>query len=207
MTRAPGVVRRRSMSFWIVRLRRSTAVIGWPQVRWRSRCWLPTRKPDAEDLLAGTGTNPGRTVSNRPEDRVGRMGTTASCKTCGTELRAGARFCDACGSPIAPSHELAEFKQVTVLFADVVHSMGIASAVGADEVPGRLSDHLHPHRGAKRHLMTAARRTHPVAPPQIPDLPADLDAALRRLKLGTIRRSAPEVLLTAKTQRWTKVRS
>ena len=117
------------------------------------------------------GTNPGRTVSNRPEDRVGRMGTTASCKTCGTELRAGARFCDACGSPIAPSHELAEFKQVTVLFADVVHSMGIASAVSADEVPGRLSDHLHPHRGAKRHLMTAARRTHPVAPPQIPGPP------------------------------------
>ena len=34
-------------------------------------------------------------------------------------------------------------------------------------------------------------------------LPADLEAGLKRLKLSTIRRQAPEVLLTAKTQRWT----
>lgn len=36
-----------------------------------------------------------------------------------------------------------------------------------------------------------------------PALPSDLEAGLRRLRLGTIRRNAPEVLLTAKTQRWT----
>ncbi|MEX0698664.1 MAG: IS21-like element helper ATPase IstB [Acidimicrobiia bacterium] len=35
-----------------------------------------------------------------------------------------------------------------------------------------------------------------------PTLPSDLEAGLRRLRLGTIRRNAPEVLLTAKTQRW-----
>jgi DNA replication protein DnaC len=35
-----------------------------------------------------------------------------------------------------------------------------------------------------------------------PDLPADLTAGLRRLKLATIRQLAPELLLTAKTQRW-----
>ncbi|WP_214111407.1 IS21-like element helper ATPase IstB [Acrocarpospora catenulata] len=35
-----------------------------------------------------------------------------------------------------------------------------------------------------------------------PALPADLDAALRRLKLSTMRRLAPELLLTARTQRW-----
>ena len=34
-------------------------------------------------------------------------------------------------------------------------------------------------------------------------LPADIEAGLKRLKLSTIRRAAPEVLLTAKTQRWT----
>lgn len=39
--------------------------------------------------------------------------------------------------------------------------------------------------------------------PTVPPLPADLDQALRRLKLASIRRTAPEVLLTAKTQRWT----
>jgi len=36
-----------------------------------------------------------------------------------------------------------------------------------------------------------------------PELPADLAAGLRRLKLSTIRQLAPELLLTAKTQRWT----
>jgi DNA replication protein DnaC len=35
-----------------------------------------------------------------------------------------------------------------------------------------------------------------------PALPADLTAGLRRLKLATIRQLAPELLVTAKTQRW-----
>ena len=35
-----------------------------------------------------------------------------------------------------------------------------------------------------------------------PVLPADLDAGLRRLRLGAMRRVAPELLITAKTQRW-----
>ncbi|GAA2531617.1 ATP-binding protein [Mycolicibacterium diernhoferi] len=43
----------------------------------------------------------------------------------------------------------------------------------------------------------------PIVPPSSPPLAADLDAGLRRLKLAAIRRSAPEVSLTAKTQRWT----
>jgi DNA replication protein DnaC len=37
----------------------------------------------------------------------------------------------------------------------------------------------------------------------IPELPADLDRVLRRLKLAAIRRTAPEILLPAKNQRWT----
>ena len=36
-----------------------------------------------------------------------------------------------------------------------------------------------------------------------PALAPDLEAALRRLKLAAVRRLAPEVLVTAKTQRWT----
>jgi DNA replication protein DnaC len=40
-------------------------------------------------------------------------------------------------------------------------------------------------------------------PPAAAALPADLDAGLRRLKLATVRRTAAEVLQTAKTQRWT----
>ncbi|HXZ71108.1 MAG TPA: IS21-like element helper ATPase IstB [Streptosporangiaceae bacterium] len=52
--------------------------------------------------------------------------------------------------------------------------------------------------------MTTANhtKTQTVAPKHIPPLPADLEAGLRRLKLAAVRRSAPEVLLTAKTQRW-----
>jgi len=36
-----------------------------------------------------------------------------------------------------------------------------------------------------------------------PTLAGDLDAGLRRLRLGAMRRTAPELLITAKTQRWT----
>ena len=61
------------------------------------------------------------------------MTTAASCRTCGTELREGARFCDGCGSPVAAVAH-AEYKQVTVLFADVVQSMDIAAAVGAERL-------------------------------------------------------------------------
>jgi hypothetical protein len=43
----------------------------------------------------------------------------------------------------------------------------------------------------------------PAPPLSVPGLAADLDAGLRRLKLAAIRRTAPEVLITAKTQRWT----
>ena len=57
----------------------------------------------------------------------------STCSACGTELRVGARFCDGCGSPVT-SQKSAEYKQVTVLFADVVHSMDIAAAVGAERL-------------------------------------------------------------------------
>ena len=62
------------------------------------------------------------------------MAAATTCRTCGTQPREGARFCDACGSVIAPATEHAEYKQVTVLFADVVHSMDIAAAVGAERL-------------------------------------------------------------------------
>jgi adenylate cyclase len=56
-------------------------------------------------------------------------------------LRATAKFCDECGSPSKASAASAEYKQVTVLFADAVHSMDIAAAVGAErfrEIMGEL---------------------------------------------------------------------
>jgi class 3 adenylate cyclase len=84
-----------------------------------------------------------------------------ACDSCGAELRAGARYCDACGAPVGgcrtphrppppdaagpvlPEHlaekvRLAggalegERKQVTVLFADVQGSMELAESVDAE---------------------------------------------------------------------------
>jgi class 3 adenylate cyclase len=61
------------------------------------------------------------------------MTAATACHTCGTELREGARFCDGCGAPT--EHDThAEYKQVTILFADMVHSMDIAAAVGAERL-------------------------------------------------------------------------
>ena len=62
------------------------------------------------------------------------MTVAASCRGCGAEPRADARFCDACGTPLGHVSAEAEYKQVTVLFADVVHSMDIAAAVGAERL-------------------------------------------------------------------------
>lgn len=56
------------------------------------------------------------------------------CGSCGTVLRATAKFCDECGTPIAGSGDTAEYKQVTVLFADVVRSMDIAAALDIERL-------------------------------------------------------------------------
>jgi class 3 adenylate cyclase len=56
------------------------------------------------------------------------------CGSCGTELPPDSRFCNKCGAPVTATAKPAEYKQVTVLFADVVHSMEIAEAVGAERL-------------------------------------------------------------------------
>src|SRR5271166_2536932 len=56
------------------------------------------------------------------------------CRSCGTELPPNAKFCNECGAAVATATTPAEYKQVTVLFADVVHSMEIAAAVGAERL-------------------------------------------------------------------------
>ena len=53
---------------------------------------------------------------------------------CSAELRPNAKFCDECGTPTAVSGTAAEYKQVTVLFADVVRSMEIAATVGPERL-------------------------------------------------------------------------
>jgi class 3 adenylate cyclase len=76
-----------------------------------------------------------------PHHRTGHtVTTTTPCASCGTRLRHDARFCDACGAPIAFLHSVIEYKQMTVLFADMVHSMDIAAAVGAERLREVMTD-------------------------------------------------------------------
>jgi class 3 adenylate cyclase len=69
--------------------------------------------------------------------------TELSCGSCGTVLNEKAKFCSACGAAVSAGTQPAEYKQVTVLFADVVHSMDIATAVGPErlrEIMAQLAD-------------------------------------------------------------------
>jgi uncharacterized membrane protein YvbJ len=62
-----------------------------------------------------------------PESAEGRVTAIAACRTCGTEPLKNARFCHSCGSPVDDGDTRAEYKQVTVLFADVVIRLGRTS--------------------------------------------------------------------------------
>jgi class 3 adenylate cyclase len=57
-----------------------------------------------------------------------------ACGSCGTGLRENAKFCDECGAATAGAGDTAKYKQVTVLFADVVRSMEIAATVDMERL-------------------------------------------------------------------------
>jgi class 3 adenylate cyclase len=56
------------------------------------------------------------------------------CSACGAELRENNKFCHECGARITLSPEPAEYKQVTVLFADAVRSMDIAATLDMERL-------------------------------------------------------------------------
>lgn len=64
---------------------------------------------------------------------------TDRCGACGNDLRANARFCDSCGTPVS-ARQGAEHKQVTVLFADVVDSMKLAAALDAERLQELMNE-------------------------------------------------------------------
>ena len=79
----------------------------------------------------------GDTILTWNDSGDGRGDMTAAalvCGSCGTELPPNSKFCNECGAPVTTAATSAEYKQVTVLFADVVHSMDIAAAVGAERL-------------------------------------------------------------------------
>jgi adenylate cyclase len=75
------------------------------------------------------GANP-----NRRAGVTTISGPELSCRSCGSRSAATAKFCSECGKPLNQSAQAAEYKQVTVLFADVVHSMDIAVSLGAERL-------------------------------------------------------------------------
>ncbi|HEV3406452.1 MAG TPA: tetratricopeptide repeat protein [Candidatus Dormibacteraeota bacterium] len=62
-----------------------------------------------------------------------------SCSVCGHPLPAGARFCPNCGAAVGPLLETEERKMVTVLFADLVDSTGLARRLDAERTREILS--------------------------------------------------------------------
>ncbi|MGH9167043.1 MAG: ATP-binding protein [Acidimicrobiia bacterium] len=65
------------------------------------------------------------------------MATT--CSTCRAELPPDANFCPSCGSPIEAAPILRERRVVTVLFADVMGSTGLAELMDAERLQGVMT--------------------------------------------------------------------
>src|SRR5881296_346377 len=66
-----------------------------------------------------------------------------ACSTCGRPLPSGARFCPNCGAAVGPLVGTEERKMVTVLFADLVDSTGLAQRLDPErsrEVLGSFFD-------------------------------------------------------------------
>src|SRR6266700_2966463 len=72
-----------------------------------------------------------------------------SCPSCGHENRDDARFCDACGAPLAVAAEVAreERKVVTVLFADLVGFTSRAERMDPEDVRRLLAPYWSRLRG------------------------------------------------------------
>ena len=60
--------------------------------------------------------------------------TGSFCGSCGAQSRPTAKFCGECGARLGQATQSAEYKQVTVLFADVVRSMDIAAALDMERL-------------------------------------------------------------------------
>ena len=49
------------------------------------------------------------------------MTAATACRTCGTEPREGARFCDGCGAPVTEQDTLSAVPRADIYVADDVH--------------------------------------------------------------------------------------
>jgi adenylate cyclase len=73
-------------------------------------------------------------------DRGGELtATSLCCVSCGAQSSPRAKFCSECGARLTQAGQAAEYKQVTVLFADVVGSMKLAVVLQTE----RLREVMH----------------------------------------------------------------
>jgi adenylate cyclase len=74
------------------------------------------------------------------DDGGGLTATGLVCGSCGALCSPTAKFCSECGTRLTQATHSAEYKQVTVLFADLVHSMDIAATVGPERLREIMAD-------------------------------------------------------------------
>jgi adenylate cyclase len=64
----------------------------------------------------------------------GLIATALVCVSCGAQSSPMAKFCSECGARLTQAGQAAEYKQVTVLFADVVGSMKLAAVLQTERL-------------------------------------------------------------------------
>ena len=87
--------------------------------------------------ICQTSLTSGETMSDVGVSQDGGGGLTATgliCGSCGAHSGSTGKFCSECGARLTQATHSAEYKQVTVLFADVVRSMGIAATVDMERL-------------------------------------------------------------------------
>ena len=68
------------------------------------------------------------------DGRGALTGTGLSCGSCDAELPLNSKFCNECGAPVTQATRSAEYKHVTVLFADVVRSLDLAAVLDMERL-------------------------------------------------------------------------
>jgi class 3 adenylate cyclase len=110
--------------------------MNWPNLE----CFVSARAP-----IRQTSPTSGETMSDVDASRDGDGGLTGAeliCGSCHAHSSSTGKFCSECGARLTQVGRSAEYKQVTVLFADVVHSMDIAAALDMERLREVMTDLL-----------------------------------------------------------------
>jgi class 3 adenylate cyclase len=87
--------------------------------------------------ICQTSVTSGETITDvnvNQEAAAGLLATTQICASCGAHSSSTGKFCSECGARLTQATHSAEYKQVTVLFADVVRSMDIAATLDMERL-------------------------------------------------------------------------